>query len=312
MVELYLLPYLKNQYTDNIFIQSLSVQTFLNPETHNIDTYIKSSIQTTQSNTSQTIQFESAKEAVNKLLSLTYNGTSILDILFIYNLISTNNLNVPGSLSPFFENIRLTNKSSIIQQFDNFEKDPRIGENPVTSFYNESDKDELLKLCAKTVSPYVKDLKAKYVWCLDQDSKEYKLYMKEVDDNKQDESTNYEEDDDNNLYEEQGLADDIILESVLGSEMFGDVIQSEEQQNGAQKHPKGYKSVEVDRVNLNITGVEITYKNVIYSINNNNEVIDKDENVNDDLTKILQNVVNNPDFDLDILLKALNPNEDCN
>lgn len=312
MVELYLLPYLKKQYTDNIFIQSLSVQTFLNPETHNIDTYVKSSIQTTQSNTSQTIQFESAKEAVNKLLSLTYNGTSVLDILFIYNLISTNNLNVPGSLSPFFENIRLTNKSSIIQQFDNFEKDPRIGENPVTSFYDESYKDELLKFCAKTVSPYAKDLKTKYVWCLDQDSKEYKLYVKEVEKNKQDESTNYEEDDDNNLYEEQGLADDIILESVLGSEMFEEAMQSEEQQKGAQKHPKGYKSVEANPVNLDITDVKITYKNVIYSINNNNEVIDNEENVNTDLTEILQNVVNNSDFDLDKLLKALNPNEDCN
>lgn len=312
MVELYLLPYLKQQYTDNIFIQSLSVQTFLNPETHNIDTYVKSSIQTTQSNTSQTIQFESAKEAVNKLLSLTYNGTSVLDILFIYNLISTNNLNVPGSLSPFFENIRLTNKSSIVQQFDNFEKNPRIGEDSVQSFYDESYKDELLKFCAKTVSPYAKDLKAKYVWCLDQDSKEYKLYVKEVEKNKQDESTNYEEDEDNNLYEEQGLADDIILESVLGSEMFGEDIQSEEQQKGAQKHPKGYKSVGANPVNLDITSVKITYKNVIYSINNNNEVIDSGENVNTDLTEILQNVVNDSDFDLDKLLKALNPNEDCN
>ena len=313
MVELYLLPYLKNQYTDNIFIQSLSVQTFLNPETHNIDTHIKSSIQTTQSNTSQTIQFESAKEAVNKLLSLTYNGTSILDILFIYNLISTNNLNVPGSLSPFFENIRLTNKSSIIQQFDNFEKNPTKDGHPVESFYNESDKDELLKFCAKTVSPYAKDLKAKYVWCLDQDSKQYKLYMKEVKEDEQDESTNQGEDDENNLYEEQGLADDVILESILGSEMFEEAMQLEEnQQKGAQKHPKGYKSVEVKRTNLDITGIKITYKNAIYTINNSNEVIDNNGNKNKDLTNIFQNLVANYDFDLDKLLNALNTNEDCN
>lgn len=190
LVEFYILPRLQKQYSDNIFIQSLYRTSTNRTISRNLDTMISSHISTRLDDTLAIDQFKAAKQSLQELHSETINGTSIITILFAYNLIAVDNLNIRGSLSPFFEDMRLSDINSFIKAYDDFIINPKLFQdnqwiNVEDSFYEPNiDNVELKKYCAPIRSYKTQDLKSSLVLCQDKKTKQYKFYQLMEDENK--------------------------------------------------------------------------------------------------------------------------------
>lgn len=180
LIEDEILDRLKEKYQDNLFIQSLHLETDNHTPNHNIQTLIKSNITTVPTTLHEITEFQAAKADLAKLQYEQFGGQNIIALLYLYNLIATDNLSIPGSITPFFEDIRSNRENGFINQYNdyiiNFSKTHIFDLFGLDRFENIED---ALKYCAPIVNIMSRGNKYTYVYVRDSDHKKYDLYKRE-------------------------------------------------------------------------------------------------------------------------------------
>lgn len=177
LIENKVLKDLQERYPNNIFIQSLYSEKTDQSRDHNPITIIKTSISTIFKNPIEEYRYRYAKQQLYDLQYEYYQGVNVISLLFLYNLIATDGLQIPGSIGPFFEEILGDRSNSVINAYVDFIKD--CGEKGDNAHFNmELLKDALEDYCAPVVSHWTKNVKYNKVYVKNPDTKKVVLLKK--------------------------------------------------------------------------------------------------------------------------------------
>lgn len=180
LFETKILPELQALFPENSFIQSLRVEVHDQTSDHNPTSMVRTSISTIIKNEIEREQYNNAKHDLYKLQNQKYNQLNIVSLLYLYNLISTEGLAVPGSFGMFFEDIESDRSNKVVNAYIDFIKtvsDKDEKDKIVT--YNENELPRQLKIyCAPVVSHYAQNVKSDYVYVYDKDKKKTILLVK--------------------------------------------------------------------------------------------------------------------------------------
>jgi hypothetical protein len=83
---------------------------------------IRTNIPTILKNEIDRERFKLAVHDLGKLNKETFQGINVATLLYLYNLVSTDGLFIPGSFGSFFENIETDRSNPIVDAYINFIK----------------------------------------------------------------------------------------------------------------------------------------------------------------------------------------------
>ena len=180
LFETKILPELQALFPQNSFIQSLRVEVHDQTSDHNPTSMVRTSISTIIKNEIEREQYNNAKHDLYKLQNQKYNQMNIVSLLYLYNLISTEGLAVPGSFGMFFEDIESDRSNNVVNAYIDFIKtvSDKDKKDKIVK-YNENELPRQLKIyCAPVVSHYAQNVKSDYVYVYDKDKKKTILLVK--------------------------------------------------------------------------------------------------------------------------------------
>lgn len=179
-VEEVVLQKLKKELPNNIFIQSLHIEQSSTTPTHNVQSVILTEINTIPKTKNEVDLYRAAKQDLYDVRDYKVGGMKLKDVLYLYNLIATDNLYQQNGIQPLFEDIVTSEmkkdiNKSLITKYMEFEK---IFAQEHVYFGQDSieDIDSAERYCAPVVSWYSKKNKYKYVFTQNPNTKRVNLY----------------------------------------------------------------------------------------------------------------------------------------
>jgi len=103
---------------------------------------------------------------------------NVISLLFLYNLIATDGLQVPGSFGPFFEEITADGTNAVINAYTDFIKQCGHKTSGQVHFDMKLLQDALEDYCAPVVSHWTKNVKFNKVYVKDPNTKKVVLLKK--------------------------------------------------------------------------------------------------------------------------------------